>query len=173
MKAYFGNIDFVKIAKEIVSVPEIIDPIIEAKLAKQIAADKRAVTLAQKKMTKTDVDKYKPAKSRNVKEKTCFICEGDSAVSSAIQVRNIQTQGFFPLRGNVLNTYGKKESDIISNKELKSIMTILNLKFPEYYKIELDDGTEIIASNNDEVHINGRWVPVESIIKDLQDDESE
>lgn len=52
-------------------------------------------------------------------------------------------------------------------------MTILNLKFPEYYKIELDDGTEIIASNNDEVHINGRWVPVESIIKDLLDDESE
>lgn len=101
------------------------------------------------------------------------IISHNSAVSSAIQVRNIQTQGFFPLRGNVLNTYGKKESDIISNKELKSIMTILNLKFPEYYKIELDDGTEIIASNNDEVHINGRWVPVESIIKDLQDDESE
>lgn len=92
VKAYFGNIDFVKIAKEIVSVPEIIDPIIEAKLAKQIAADKRAVTLAQKKMTKTDVDKYKPAKSRNVKEKTCFICEGD-CLDENTEIKHVDSDG--------------------------------------------------------------------------------
>ena len=77
VKAYLGDVNFEKIAKDIVAIPEIINPIIEAKLAKQIAAEKRAVTLAQKKMQKTVVEKHVSAMSKNRSDTTLFLCEGD------------------------------------------------------------------------------------------------
>ena len=75
VKAYLGAVNFEKLAKDIMSIPEIIDPIIEAKLAKQIAAEKRAVTLAQKKMAKKYVEKHLPAKSKNVAVTTLLLTE--------------------------------------------------------------------------------------------------
>lgn len=77
VKAYLGAVNFEKLAKDIMGIPEIIDPIIEAKLAKQIAAEKRAVTLAQKKMAKKYVEKHLPAKSKNVAITTLLLTEGD------------------------------------------------------------------------------------------------
>ena len=75
VKAYLGNINFDKLAKDIINTPEIIEPIIEAKLAKQIAAEKRAVTLAQKKLQKIVVEKHTEAKSRNREETILFLSE--------------------------------------------------------------------------------------------------
>lgn len=129
VKTYLGDIDFDKIAKQIIAVPEIIDPIIENKLAKQIAAEKRAVTLEQKKMQKKNVEKHLAAKSKNVSDTILMLCEGDSAASQAIRVRDINRHGFFPLRGCVKNTYGLKDKEILDNKELNNIMTIIGLKF--------------------------------------------
>ena len=45
-------------ARKILNTPEIIDPIIEAQLAKKIAADRRAATMAQKKLKKVKVAKH-------------------------------------------------------------------------------------------------------------------
>ena len=129
VKAYLGAVNFEKLAKDIMGIPEIIDPIIEAKLAKQIAAEKRAVTLAQKKMAKKYVEKHLPAKSKNVAITTLLLTEGDSAKGMGEKVRNIEKHGFFPLRGMPLNTYGVKEATILENKELNNIMSILGLKF--------------------------------------------
>ena len=77
VKSYFGDIPFEKIAKDILNVPEIIEPIIEAKLAKQIAAEKRVVALEQKKMSKKYVEKHISAKSKNVEDTILTLCEGD------------------------------------------------------------------------------------------------
>lgn len=129
VKAYLGSVDFEGLAKKIMAVPDIIDPIIEAKLARQIAAEKRAVTMAQKKMGKKYVEKHLAAKSKNVAETVCMLVEGDSAKSQAIRVRNIEKHGFFPLRGMPMNTYGEKEAKILENKELANVMTVLGLKF--------------------------------------------
>ena len=46
------------LANKILNTPDIIDPIIEAQLAKKLAADRRAATLAQKKLRKVKVAKH-------------------------------------------------------------------------------------------------------------------
>lgn len=128
VKSYLGNINFDKLAKDIINVPEIIEPIIEAKLAKQLAAEKRAVTLAQKKLQKIVVEKHTEAKSKNREETILFLSEGDSAVAQGKKLRDVNKHGFFPLRGFPLNTYGVSDAKILENQELKNIMAILNLK---------------------------------------------
>ena len=129
VKQWFGPIDFDKLSKKIIGIPEIIDPIIEAKLAKQIAADNRAVALAQKKIAKKNVDKHVPALSKKIDETILFLSEGDSVASSARKIRNPQCHGLFPLRGMPMNTYNESQKKILENKELSNIMSILGLKF--------------------------------------------
>ena len=129
VKAYLGDVNFEKLAKEILNTPEIIEPIIEAKLAKQIAAEKRAITLEQKKMTKKYVEKHIPAKSKNVENTVLLLTEGDSAKGMLEKVRDLEIHGAYPMKGCVKNIYGVKDKEILENKELNDIMTILGLKF--------------------------------------------
>jgi len=129
VRKYFGDVDFAKAAKKIMDVPDIIDPILEAKLAKQAAAEKRMVTLAQKRKAKECIEKFIPAKSRDRSRKNLYLVEGFSAVSQAVRVRDVNTQAFYPLRGMPLNVYGMKEADILQNRELSDIMAILGIKF--------------------------------------------
>lgn len=129
VKDYLGVIDYNKIAKQIMNTPEIIDPIIEIKLAKQLAAEKRATTLAQKRQKKLFIEKYIAAKSKDPLEKNLYLCEGLSAASQFIKVRNVNKHSCYPLRGMPLNVYGLKELKILENKEMNDTMAILGLKF--------------------------------------------
>lgn len=129
VKAYLGEVNFEKLAKDILNTPEIIEPIIEAKLAKQIAAEKRAITLEQKKMTKKYVEKHIPAKSKKIENTVLLLTEGDSAKGMLEKVRDLEIHGAYPMRGCVMNTFGMKDKDVLENKELNDIMTILGLKF--------------------------------------------
>ena len=129
VKQYFGDIDFKKLAKQVMDTEAIITPIIEAKLAKQIAAEKRAVTMAQKKQAKAYIEKFIPAKTRNPLNRNLYLVEGFSAVSQAIRVRDVERQAFYPLRGMPMNINGMKETAIVENKELSDIMAILGLHF--------------------------------------------
>ena len=130
VRRYFGEtIDFAKLAKQVMDVDAIIGPIVEAKLAKQEAAEKRAVTLAQKKQARAYIEKFIPAKTRRADDRNLYLVEGFSAVSQAIRVRDVNRQAFYPLRGMPLNVTGVKEADILANKELSDIMAILGLKF--------------------------------------------
>ena len=129
IQEWLGEIDYNKIAKKIFSIKEIIEPIIQSKLAKQLAAENRAVTLALKKQNKKHIDGHIEAKSKNREEKTLFLCEGLSALGSLLKVRNPQKHGGFPLRGMPMNTYNVSDKTIIDNKELANIMAILNIKF--------------------------------------------
>lgn len=119
-----GNIDFKNIAKKIISSNDIIEPIVEAQLAKKIAADKRAATLAQKKLKKVKVAKHIAA---NKPDSTLFICEGDSAISQLIKVRDPDTTGGYPLRGVIMNTWDMKPADVLKNKELSELISVLGL----------------------------------------------
>ena len=129
VREWLKDYDVAKLAKKIFATKEIVDPIIEAKLAKQLAAEKRAVTLALKKQSKKHVEKHVEAKSRNREEKILFLCEGDSAAGCGIKVRDPKKHGFFPLRGMPLNTFNASEKEMLNNKEIANIMAILNLKF--------------------------------------------
>jgi len=119
-----GINDFSYFAKKIMAANDIIDPIIEAQLAKKIAADKRAATLAQKKLKKVKVAKHIAANSDKA---TLFLCEGDSALGSFLKVRDPKKAGGYPLRGVILNTWDMKPADVLNNKELSELVSVLGL----------------------------------------------
>ena len=112
------------LAQKILNTPDIIDPIIEAQLAKKIAADKRAATLAQKKLRKVKVAKHISANSDNA---TLKIVEGDSAMGFLLKVRDPDTVGAFPLRGVIMNTWDMKPAEVLKNKELSELVAVLGL----------------------------------------------
>lgn len=94
------------------------------------------------------------------------IVSHNSAIGNLLKVRNPQKHGGFPLRGMPMNTFSATEKTMLDNKELSNIMAILGLKFVhEFYSIELESGETIVATINDEVLINGQWIPVENLIK--------
>lgn len=119
-----GVKDFVFYAKKIMSMPEIIDPIIEAQLAKKLAADKRAANAAQKKLAKVKVPKHITA---NKPGGTLKIVEGDSAMGFLLKVRDANKVGAFPLRGVIMNTWDMTPADVLKNKELGELVAVLNL----------------------------------------------
>tara|TARA_A200000159_G_scaffold161284_1_gene182919 strand:- start:11156 stop:12988 length:1833 start_codon:yes stop_codon:yes gene_type:complete len=112
------------IARKILNSPTIIDPIIEAQLAKKIAADRRAATLAQKKLRKVKVAKHISA---NRDDATLKIVEGDSAMGFLLKVRDPNKVGAYPLRGVIMNTWDMKPADVLKNKELSELISVLGL----------------------------------------------
>ena len=116
--------DFQTLARKILNTAEIIDPIIEAQLAKKLAADKRAATLAQKKLRKVKVAKHIAA---NKDDATLKIVEGDSAMGFLLKVRDPDKVGAFPLRGVIMNTWDMKPADVLKNKELSELVAVLGL----------------------------------------------
>jgi DNA gyrase/topoisomerase IV subunit B len=115
---------FEQIAKKVMACEDIIEPIVEAQVAKKAAADKRAATLAQKGLRRIKVQKHVAASG---KAATLFLCEGDSAMGFLLKVRDPKTVGGFPLRGVVMNTFDKKPADVLKNKELSELIAVLGL----------------------------------------------
>ncbi len=116
--------DFAAYARKIINTPDLIDPIIEAQLAKKIAADKRAATLAQKNLRKVKVAKHIAASRQDA---TLKIVEGDSAMGFLLKVRDAQKVGAYPLRGVIMNTWDMKPADVLKNKELSELVAVLGL----------------------------------------------
>jgi DNA gyrase/topoisomerase IV subunit B len=112
------------LAQKILNTPDIIDPIIEAQLAKKLAADRRAATLAQKKLRKVKVAKHISANKDNA---TLKIVEGDSAMGFLLKARDPDTVGAFPLRGVIKNTWDMKPAEVLKNKELSELVAVLGL----------------------------------------------
>lgn len=140
--------DFAFYARKILNMPEIIDPIIEAQLAKKLAADKRAATLAQKKLKKVKVAKHIAANSNDA---TLKIVEGDSAMGFLLKVRDPNKVGAFPLRGVIMNTWDMKPADVLKNKELSELIAVLGLDINDPNSV--DDMTyQSIATLTDADH---------------------
>jgi DNA topoisomerase-2 len=140
--------DFQAIARKILNTPVIIDPIIEAQLAKKMAADKRAATLAQKKLRKVKVAKHIAA---NKDDATLKIVEGDSAMGFLLKVRNPDKVGAFPLRGVIMNTWDMKPADVLKNKELSELVAVLGLDINNPNSVD-DMSYKYIATLTDADH---------------------
>jgi DNA topoisomerase-2 len=125
VKAHYNTaVDFAVIAKKIMSVPAIIEPIVEAQLAKKLAADLRAEKLAQKKIKKIRVPKHIAA---NKADATLMLVEGDSALGFLLKVRDPDKVGAYPLRGVIMNVLRSSKVDILKNKELTELIAVLGL----------------------------------------------
>jgi len=148
-------LSFEQIAKKVMACDDIIEPIVEAQVAKKLAADKRAVTLAQKKLRRAKVQKHVAATGN---AGTLFLCEGDSAMGFLLKVRNPKTVGGMPLRGVVMNTWDMKPADVLKNKELSELISVLGLDINDPNSIDQMDYQYIATladADHDGNHITG------------------
>lgn len=130
------NLDYKKIAQTILKSEAIHMPIIEAMLARKLAAEKAAETKAAKAATKAKVAKHiKPELYGNDKEETTlFLTEGDSAIGYLLTTRSQKLHGGYPLRGKFLNTWGMSAGDAMKNKEVFDICAITGLTIGEDFE---------------------------------------
>ncbi|AJD81818.1 DNA topoisomerase large subunit [Yersinia phage vB_YenM_TG1] len=127
------NLDTKKMAQQILKSEEILMPIVEAALARKLAAEKAAETKAAKKASKATVVKHIKANSygNDKLETTLFLTEGDSAIGYLIEVRDRALHGGYPLRGKFMNTWGMPASKILENREAFEICAITGLTIGE------------------------------------------
>ena len=116
--------DFKKLAKKILAADDIIMPIVEAQIAKKAAADNRDAKKEQKKLKRIKVAKHIPASTRDA---TLFLMEGDSAVAFFPNVRDPKKAGAYPLGGVVRNTWMLEPNEVLKNKEMSEVISILGL----------------------------------------------
>tara|TARA_Y100001973_G_C5202000_1_gene338565 strand:- start:1883 stop:3733 length:1851 start_codon:yes stop_codon:yes gene_type:complete len=128
IREQFSKVNFSKIAQKIMETPEIIDPIVEATIQKKLLAERLAAARKQKKMKKVRVVSHIEAMSKDPEKKILFISEGDSAMNPLCQFRDPETIGGYPLRGKVKNTRGLSPKEIVDNKEIRELLSIVGLE---------------------------------------------
>jgi len=148
IKPIFDGILDEKFINRILRNDELIQPIIETLLLKKQLADARALKKANKGMKKKKVASHISASSKYPEDKILFITEGQSAISNLINVRDTETQGGFPLRGKVRNVRELKPTEIMKNKELSELMSIIGLELGEPAE-DLNYGTIGILADAD------------------------
>ena len=124
----FFEIDFEKIAKQILGTPAIIDPMIAAIVFRQQMADAKNAEDAKKKISKKLIVNHIAATHPDPMKRRLLICEGNSAIGSLIAVRDSATTGGYPLKGKPLNVRGKKTSEIMKNVEIAELLHIIGLE---------------------------------------------
>jgi DNA gyrase/topoisomerase IV subunit B len=148
ISTHLKEIDFDKISRQILNTPEILDPMIEAILYKKEMAEKLALAKKQKSVAKLRVVNHIAATDSNIENRTLHICEGASALGSLISVRDSKRHGGYPLKGKVLNARGMKPVDILKNKEVAELLSVIGLEFGKPAK-NLNYGKIAIMTDQD------------------------
>ena len=133
---------------------EIINKSLKSKVAREAA--RKAREEARKGKNKNPKEralsgKLAPAQSKDKTKKELFLVEGDSAGGSAKQGRDRKYQAILPLRGKVLNTEKTKESDILKNEEINTMIYTIGAGYGQNFDInDCEYNKVIIMSDADE-----------------------
>ena len=147
IKEYFKEVDWDKLANQVVKSPELIDPIIETFKIREELKSRQALNKLNKGVTKNfKCEKFLPA-TKN--QKWFFICEGNSASSGLSACLGRADIGYFASRGKPLNAYDASFSDLLKNEELSNIIKILNLDVTNKKEQNLTYENVVLASDSD------------------------
>ena len=105
-------------------VQQIYETVIEKNDAKEMAELRKA----QRNLKSKKIPKLIDCNSRNRKNCTLYITEGDSAVGPISSIRDPKTQAGLPLRGKILNVAGMSPKEIIKNQEIQTLMSAIGLE---------------------------------------------
>jgi DNA topoisomerase-2 len=128
VSAFLSGVNYEKIAAQIVGTPEIIDPMIAAILYRKEMQERAALAKKLKGAAKVRIVNHIAATDPNPENRMLLITEGLSAIGPLIAVRDAKSVGGYPLKGKPLNVRGMKFIDIIKNKEMMELMSILGLE---------------------------------------------
>lgn len=106
---------------------EWIDSIYERCEERTQKKDDADIAKKNRKILRNKVPKLADANGKDRSKCIIFICEGDSAVSQIMSVRDPEIYGALPLRGKILNVRGKTPKVVIENEIISDIMAALGI----------------------------------------------
>jgi len=144
-----NDIDFNVIAKKLYKNDEMMFPIIETFKIKEELKKRKELKSKETFASKKKIAKLIDANTPNRKDTILFLAEGNSALSTFIEVRN-PNEGGYPLRGKVISPQDTPLSKLMQNAEIIDILAALNLKLSDPSIDDMNFGKVAIMSDADE-----------------------